>query len=178
MFVTSDQHFGHFNAIKHENRPFATTEEMNEFMIKQWNSVVGPKDIIYHLGDFAFRCGLETMTEIFHRLNGRKMLIRGNHDEKPRKYFEMGWEQVYDSKSTEWDNVEFTMCHYPLAHSRAKQSLHDYGQFHIHGHTHSKTPAENGRQYNVSVEHHNYTPVHINQIIKYWRSLDAEIISN
>jgi calcineurin-like phosphoesterase family protein len=51
LFV-SDTHFGHYNIIRHCNRPW-TVEEHDEKLIEAWNSAVGKKDIVYHLGDFA-----------------------------------------------------------------------------------------------------------------------------
>lgn len=173
MYLISDNHFGHFNIIKHENRPFQNIDEMTEFMIQEWNSTVKPNDILLHAGDWSFRCGLKNMKVIFDRLNGRKILIRGNHDEKPRVYFEMGWEQVYDSYTLKWGGVFMTISHYPLNHPSSTKSLFDYGQHHIHGHVHSKLPIYNGRQVNVSAENLKYKPLHINYIVNHFKSLQG-----
>ena len=54
IWFTSDTHFFHNNIIDYCKRPFVNAEEMNEYIIKQWNSVVKPQDEVYHLGDFAF----------------------------------------------------------------------------------------------------------------------------
>nr|WP_245247801.1 hypothetical protein [Tianweitania sediminis] len=62
-------------------RPFATTREMDEFLISAWNAVVRPDDLVFHLGDFSFGLGDEQrVRSIFYRLHGRKRLIIGNHD--------------------------------------------------------------------------------------------------
>jgi len=53
VFFTSDTHFNHVNIIKYCSRPFSSVEEMNREMIARWNSVVGPEDTVFHLGDFA-----------------------------------------------------------------------------------------------------------------------------
>ena len=91
VFFTADHHFGHFNVIAHCNRgitygeekqPFQTVEEMDEHMIAMWNSVVGPNDIVHHLGDFAYKQDPKQTAKIFRRLNGRKFLVWGNHDKK------------------------------------------------------------------------------------------------
>ena len=53
VFFTSDTHFNHTNIIRFCNRPFKDVTHMNETIIANWNSVVGPDDIIFHLGDFC-----------------------------------------------------------------------------------------------------------------------------
>jgi len=90
IFFTSDHHFGHANIIKFEplNRVdarggmFETVEQMDEFLILRWNEVVGVNDLVYHLGDASYK--RETLRAVLPRLNGRKILICGNHD----PYFE------------------------------------------------------------------------------------------
>ena len=51
---------------------------MNQKLIENWNSVVGPNDLVFHLGDFAFG-GAEIWNKTLPRLNGHKVLILGNH---------------------------------------------------------------------------------------------------
>jgi calcineurin-like phosphoesterase family protein len=83
-FVISDTHFGHektCTVFKREDgsplRPFASAEEMDEFMVKAWNERVRPNDKVYHLGDVVIN---RKALHILHRLNGDKVLIKGNHD--------------------------------------------------------------------------------------------------
>ena len=54
-FFTSDQHYGHAMILEYCNRPFADVQTMNETLVDNHNAVVGKKDTVYHLGDFAFR---------------------------------------------------------------------------------------------------------------------------
>ena len=78
IFFSPDHHFGHANIIKYCNRPFESVDIMNEEMVKRWNSVVGPNDTVYYLGDFSLSNNLvEAFTQ---KLNGEKHLIMGNHD--------------------------------------------------------------------------------------------------
>jgi len=77
IFITADNHFFHKNIIRYCNRPFGSVEEMNEEMIRRWNSKVGKDDIVLHLGDFAFRGRAK---EIRDQLNGTIVIVRGNHD--------------------------------------------------------------------------------------------------
>lgn len=82
-FVVSDTHFGHAGVCRFlrddgtKLRPWDSPEEMDEEMIKRWNETVRPGDKVYHLGDVVInRKALKTL----HRLNGDKVLIKGNHD--------------------------------------------------------------------------------------------------
>lgn len=83
VFLTSDTHFGHTNICKFHNfdgtktRPWDSVEEMDEEMVKRWNETVGPKDKVYHLGDVVIN---RKSMSILDRLNGDKVLIKGNHD--------------------------------------------------------------------------------------------------
>ena len=79
VFIISDTHFNHANIIKYCNRPFKDTKEMDEMMIKNWNETVSNKDIVLHLGDFGLG-KKEYIASIVKRLNGKKILIMGNHD--------------------------------------------------------------------------------------------------
>lgn len=81
VFFTSDTHFGHSNIIKYCQRPFNSAEHMDEVLISNWNEVVSPQDIVFHLGDFCFGSDKEWI-KILQRLNGTKYLILGNHDLK------------------------------------------------------------------------------------------------
>ena len=82
-FVIADTHFGHRNIITFKDsdgeiiRKFDTVEEHDEYLVERWNSVVGEFDRVYFLGDVAIkRIGLAKL----ERMNGKKVLIRGNHD--------------------------------------------------------------------------------------------------
>lgn len=81
LFFTSDTHFNHTNILQYCNRPFKTIDQMNETIITNWNRVVGPDDVIFHLGDFCLG-GAEEWNKILNRLNGRIYLVLGNHDLK------------------------------------------------------------------------------------------------
>lgn len=95
VYLVSDTHFGHAGVCRFMRndgvtklRPWDNPEDMDEFMIKAWNERVRPNDKVYHLGDVVInRRALATLA----RLNGDKVLIRGNHDifrdDEYRKYF-------------------------------------------------------------------------------------------
>lgn len=92
-FVCADLHFFHKNIIRYENRPFSDVEDMNRQLIQNWNRVVKKEDIVYVLGDVSF-AGTKATREIVTQLNGRKMLIMGNHDfgRSPAKWQDIGFE--------------------------------------------------------------------------------------
>jgi len=137
LFWTADTHFGHANIIRLCNRPYDSVEEMDESLIVNWNTSVGPDDDVYHLGDFAFRGDPNRTRDIFARLNGRKRLIIGNHDnettlalpwfEPPTHYSEL---QV-DKKT------RLVMCHYAM---RVWNGSHR-GSLHLFGHSHGSLPG-------------------------------------
>ena len=93
VYFISDTHFNHKNIIKYCNRPYKSVEEMNKVLIENWNRVVKDADVIYHLGDFA----LYDEEELFNKLNGNIILIRGNHDRKSASYYE----KIFKEKSTD-----------------------------------------------------------------------------
>lgn len=79
VFFTADTHFGDCKALKLSNRPYESVAEMDEDMIRLWNSTVPKDGIVFHLGDFGFGSYRRGM-EILFSLNGRKHLVLGNHD--------------------------------------------------------------------------------------------------
>jgi calcineurin-like phosphoesterase family protein len=130
VFLTSDTHFGHANICKFTNydgspvRPWDSVEEMDEEMVKRWNETVGPKDKVYHLGDVVInRRALATLD----RLNGDKVLIKGNHDIFPLKDYV---KYFRDIRAYHVMNG-MILSHIPVS----KGSIARFGT-NIHGHTH------------------------------------------
>jgi hypothetical protein len=80
IYFASDYHVGHHNVIRFDGRPFGSVEEMHETLIKNWNSVVQDKDIVFYLGDFAFKDKGEAKW-FRDQLKGKIYFIMGNHDE-------------------------------------------------------------------------------------------------
>ena len=112
IFFYSDPHFGHKNVIKYCNRPFEDVAHMKEELIRRYNEVVGPNDLVYWLGD-CFFCGVKEATEIMARLNGKKVLIRGNHDRKSEKMLQIGFDAVLENAEIRIANQRVKMCHFP-----------------------------------------------------------------
>ena len=79
IYYTADLHLGHENVIQHCSRPFATVEEMDAALIRNWNSRVHRNDTIYIVGDLFFR-NRRSAEDYLGELKGRKHLVLGNHD--------------------------------------------------------------------------------------------------
>lgn len=162
IFLTSDTHFGHVGVTKFlrddgtKLRPWDTVEEMDEALIANWNSVVGVKDKVYHLGDVVInRKALKTLS----RLNGDKILIKGNHDlfrlEEYTEFFRdiRGYHVM--------DNL--LMSHIPV-HPDSK------GRFkgNVHGHLHYQRVKNDPWYLCVCVEQTEYKPIPFETIRKYY----------
>lgn len=162
-FFISDTHFGHTNVIQYDNRPFKSALEMNEMMIRNWNSVVNPEDTVFHLGDFAFMQENEIIN-IINRLNGQKNLVFGNHDQTIKKSSKIksmfGFcKDYYEVKQ---GNVTVVLFHYPIG----EWNKGHRGSYHLHGHCHGNyTYPREGRIMDVGVNCISYTPISLEKVI-------------
>lgn len=175
IYFISDTHFNHENIIKYCNRPYKNKIEMNEDIIKKWNEVVTDEDTIYHLGDFALGTK-EELKEIVDKLNGKIVLIKGNHDYKAQIYEELGLLVLKDS-FVKLDNKKLILSHIPI-----EDKLIPEGYINIHGHIHNNplhkiNPTINKAEYpenlyseklhiNVSVDVIDFKPISLEEILK------------
>ena len=170
IFVISDTHFFHENILRFDggrgeacgfSPSFSSVDEMNEYMIDRWNSVVKPGDKVYHLGDVAMGPRYrQELGSLMSRLNGSKRLIVGNHDEIDF-LANKGWFK----KIMLWRNFKeynIILTHLPL-HEQSMAERWGGKVVNVHGHIHRK-PAPSERHICVSVEQINYTPVHIEDL--------------
>ena len=160
IFVISDTHFGHNNCYKFYNydgtkmRPWDNAEEADEVMIQNWNSLVKPNDRVYHLGDVVFNKQKGEL--ILPRLNGRKVLIKGNHD----KFTASWYLKYFDDIRACYNRDNYLMTHIPV-HNSCK------GRFvrNLHGHIHANTVLPEDNWYkNCCVEVNNYAPISFEEI--------------
>lgn len=168
VWVISDTHFLHSNSItkwSDGRKIFEDVHHMNEVIIQNWNSVVKPGDIVYHLGD-VFIGDRDEFKKLWPRLNGRKRLVVGNHDDI--KFLSSGsfFQKVLQSKTI--PEYGIIMTHQPIRMGDVND-YHKYG-FNVHGHVHNYSVPDK-RYYNVSVEVINYTPVNLDTIIKHFKSI-------
>ena len=95
-YFTSDLHFGHKNVIRFCDRPFKTVHQMNEAIIDNWNNIVSDSDRVFVLGD-VFLCKPEEAKEYIEKLNGYKILVKGNHDYHEKKMLWAGFDEFHKS---------------------------------------------------------------------------------
>ena len=192
-FVISDTHFGHTNSwqlFKRPDgsplRPFSSTEEMDEAMIERWNAKVQPHDVVYHLGDVVIN---RKFLHLVKRLNGKKRLVRGNHDIfKDQDYRDVGFDSLYGGRVF---TDKFILSHIPLH----PDCITERFKVNVHGHLHANEIMQNidhfedeviidykglmsginsiwthtkqridPRYLCVSVEHTNYEPLHFDEV--------------
>lgn len=152
-YITSDLHFNHRNILKFCPRvrgEYADVEHMNRSMIEKWNSIVEPQDLVYNLGDVSFGSSAKTL-EILTQLNGRQILIKGNHDSstlKDKRCRAM-FEHVFDYLEVDVNGLKVVMFHYPIWEWR---NCHK-GSVHFYGHIHDSIAPMPGRQTNVGYDY-------------------------
>ena len=170
VFFTSDTHFYHANIINFCGRPFKSVEVMNETLIANWNSVVGPDDIVFHLGDFCLG-GSAEWTNILNRLNGKIYLIVGNHDIKNlRQGYYSHFEHIAMQMHIEVGKQKIYLNHCPfLCYGGAYR---DTWQLFGHVHTSKQNTGIDAprlhmlfpTQYDVGVDNNDFTPVSFEQV--------------
>ena len=159
VFVTADTHFSHAGICKFLNadgsklRPWDDPNVMDEEMVKRWNEVVKPTDKVYHLGDVVIN---RKALVILNRLNGNKVLIRGNHDIFKLKDYIPYFRDIRGYHVL--DRMIFS--HIPI-HPDSK------GKFvaNVHGHLHSRKLEDTWYQC-VCVEHTDYRPIELGELQK------------
>lgn len=156
IYFCSDLHFSHQNIIKYCDRPWATVEEMNEALIANWNSVVKPEDTVWHLGDVAM--GPKSKhPEIVARLNGHKLLIRGNHDANHKKMVALGFEASMNDATIDTPVGKVYLRHVPTLEFKA--------DWHFCGHVHKAWKHWKKTIVNVGVDVRDYKPVTLEELI-------------
>jgi calcineurin-like phosphoesterase family protein len=162
VFFTADTHFGHSNVIRYDKRPFRDVTEMNEALIKNWNRAVRPSDTVYHLGDVSI-LRPERTREILDSLNGKIILIRGNHDKAAEHKLcasRFEWVKEYFFLGLN-GGIKIALMHYAM---RVWDRKH-YGTWHHHGHSHGRlTPEPGVLALDVGVDSWSYAPVALDQL--------------
>lgn len=194
LHFVSDSHFGHENILRYTNRPFATVPDMNEALIANHNHRVSSEDTCYFVGDVAMGQRNKTLAEVLPRLNGKKILICGNHDychmsNKKQaewlptyaKYFdEIHQKLELDLKIGKFEKVR--MYHFPYKGAAyedhevddiryAALRLDDDGMLLLHGHTHQKEAKTGPNSLHVGIDciEWGWGPASLEQLDEYVR---------
>jgi len=164
IFLCSDHHFGHANILTFTDRDgsrvreFESVEQMDETMVENHNRVVSPKDKVYFLGDVAFT---KKHLAIVARLNGEKVLIKGNHDQENLSEYHKYFKDVRGTH--QFSGLIFS--HVPIhPDSLGRWSAN------IHGHLHTNEvmlhDKPDPRYLSVCMERISYTPITLEAVHK------------
>lgn len=183
IYFTGDLHFGHENVLRFDGRPFSSVEEMDEELISRWNNKVGKGDIVYILGDMIWKSRTDDAATLLNRLNGQKILIKGNHD----KFLHNAKAKKALAGIKDYDDIPVTLkdgtvrrC--ILSHYfKPFYNGHRYNAIHLHAHSHFTDEADyeisivnqlnkvgfDLRIYNVGCMYWNFEPVTLDEILEH-----------
>ena len=163
-FIISDTHFHHKGILTFKDddgeiiRQFKDVDEMNQTIVDNWNSVVKKNDKIYHLGDVVMKTSVWAF-EILNELNGRKILIKGNHDTARLNIYKRYFDDIRSSHLLRTgDRTKVVLSHIPIHPISLGNS------FNVHGHLHHRL-IDDPRYINVSCEIIDYKPMNFIEII-------------
>jgi len=160
IFVIGCTHFGDSRILGYTGddgeliRPgFRDVQDMDEKILDNWNSVVTNSDIVYHLGDVYFG-----KTDVLEKLNGKKRLVLGNHDNGKDKRLQSVFQKI-----TMWrmfPELNVVLTHVPVI--IPKKAKYD---FNVHAHLH-QNPSPTPYHVSASVEQTNFTPVDLEELLE------------
>lgn len=160
-YFIADTHFGHGAIIRYENRPFKDTKEQEEVLIRKWNDVVTSEDTVYVVGDFGLSDSKEETMRVCQMLNGKKILVMGNHDTNSSEWYR----QCGFAEASPWPIIFenfWILSHEPLYINENMPYANIYG--HVHA---NPTYKDASRQsVCVCVERIDYCPISFEEIQK------------
>ena len=135
-YYISDLHLFHESSIKFDNRPFSNLDDMHRAIVSNWNARVTNGDTVYILGDVSMRGKKEDLISLVATLKGKKILVKGNHDDVSDYRYNKLFAEICDYKeihdSIGGRNVNLVLCHYPIFSWKNMGS----GAVLLYGHTH------------------------------------------
>jgi calcineurin-like phosphoesterase family protein len=173
IYFTSDYHTNHNKILHLCKRPFSDMDEMLDVIVNRHNAVVTDNDIVYDLGDFAYKCSATKAVDFLRQLNGQRKIILGNHDKPLRSaikagmvndLIESGKVEIIGSTDpniktiyrTHVDNKDLTLSHYAISSWDGVYR----GAWHLYGHSHGKMPEmKKICRFDVGVDSWNFHPV-------------------
>ncbi len=160
-WLCSDHHLGHSNIIKFMDdkgnriRPFSSIEEHDETIIANHNALVSPQDRVYFMGDVVIR---RSSLPLISRMNGRKKLIKGNHDIFKLRDYQEYFEDILSYRI--YPDSGIIVSHIPVHPSNLERRF----KLNLHGHTHINV-LEDTRYKNLCLEHTDFKPVNLQEIL-------------
>lgn len=157
VFVTGDHHFRDWKC-----KPlWESTEAEEEEHIRLWNETVGKDDLVLYAGDFCDG-RLADLDELGRRLNGRKILIKGNHDTLGDEWYRYVFEEVLDELRIEEANVR-------IVHVKELAGERRPGERIIYAHEHrsmAEPPPTTGDSVCVCAKWHGWKPITLKAAIR------------
>ena len=142
-YYISDLHIGHANVLRYDGRPFADLDTMHAEIIRRWNAVVGSRDEVYILGDFAWN--KQDGEIVLAQLAGHKYLVTGNHDH-PSDEMRRTFRWIKDYAEIRDSGTALVLSHYPIAHWNGQYQ----GAVHLYGHVHATRDYTAFRSYQLT----------------------------
>jgi calcineurin-like phosphoesterase family protein len=171
VFLISDTHFGHANICKFlrtdgtKLRHWDDVDEMDKALINNWNNVVGVNDKVYHLGDVFIN---RKHRFILNHLNGKKVLIKGNHDIFDLENYTPFFKDIRAYHKLDKCILSHIPIH-PRQLGRFKGNIHG----HLHEHIVSDSQGKPDPRYmTVCVEHINYTPIELSVALRHFDQVE------
>lgn len=169
IYFTSDLHLFHNRDFLYKPRGFESVYEMNDAILKNWNSTVDMGDDVYVLGDLMLNDN-DGGIKLFKQLKGNIHVLLGNHDTDARVDLYRHCYNVVDVKYADilkYNGYHFFLCHYPTITTNISKESLKQAAINLFGHTHSKDKfyGDNPFMYNVACDAHNCTPVSLDCII-------------
>ena len=165
-FVTSDHQFrawAHFGGFLSES-----TKEEEEQHIALWNNIVAKDNLVLYVGDFCHwdyeHGGLVDLATVRPRLNGKIVLIKGNHDSLDDEWYREAFADVVERMYI--DELNLLLIHDPDAATLRP------GERKIYGHTHrgQVPPSITRNSICVCAKWHGWKPI---TLAEAFRQMDA-----
>jgi len=152
VYFISDLHLGHKSILKFSpSRGGQDCKTHAEWLVKQWNSVVTKRDLVWVLGDICFD---NKFLPYLKKMNGSKHLILGNHD----KFMLSEYAKYFNKIHGFIKYKGFWLSHSPIYAGELRN------QMNIHGHVHNNSVPDK-RYINVCVEALNGVPIEFTKIV-------------
>jgi len=140
---------------------------MNEAIINNWNNIVSDSDRVFVLGD-VFLCKPDEAKEYIEKLNGHKILIKGNHDYDEKKMLWAGFDEFHRSFDYEMPDGRLALLeHRPLPDCMIGEKY----DLMMHGHIHVAEKVR-GKKINVSCDIWEFEPIPVQTL----QELSLELI--